>query len=140
MKIALLTLSSYVEKWIACQSLDNQIHVYGAQDRFKVNRKKHFSGHLVAGYACKPGFSPDGKFMSSGDSNGNVWVWDWKTCKVLKKFKAHTKVVVNTEWHPHETSKMATCSWDGVSFGCMDHAHTKSTRSRFIAHSLLGLV
>jgi hypothetical protein len=42
--------------------------------------------------------------MSSGDSNGNVWVWDWKTCKVLKKFKAH------------ETSKMATCSWDGVSF------------------------
>ncbi|SAM00838.1 hypothetical protein [Absidia glauca] len=102
------------KKWIACQSLDNQIHVYGAQDRFKVNRKKHFSGHLVAGYACKPGFSPDGKFMSSGDSNGNVWVWDWKTCKVLKKFKAHTKVVVNTEWHPHETSKMATCSWDGL--------------------------
>ncbi|CAO3578541.1 unnamed protein product [Absidia cylindrospora] len=100
-------------KWIACQSLDNQIYVYGARDRFKVNRKKHFAGHLVAGYACKPGFSPDGKFLSSGDSNGNVWVWDWKTCKLLKKFKAHNKVVVNTEWHPHETSKMATCSWDG---------------------------
>lgn len=100
---------------MACQSLDNQIVVYGAGERLKINRKKHFAGHLVAGYACKPGFSPDGKFLSSGDSNGNVWVWDWKTCKILKKFKAHNKVVVNTEWHPHETSKMATCSWDGVS-------------------------
>ncbi|KAI8384374.1 WD40-repeat-containing domain protein [Radiomyces spectabilis] len=100
-------------KWMACQSLDNQIVVYGARDRFRMNRKKRFAGHLVAGYACKPGFSPDGRFISSGDSNGNVWVWDWKTCKILKKFKAHDKVVMNTEWHPHETSKMATCSWDG---------------------------
>jgi pre-mRNA-processing factor 17 len=121
--------------------LDNQIHVYGAQDRFKVNRKKHFSGHLVAGYACKPGFSPDGKFLSSGDSNGNVWVWDWKTCKVLKKFKAHTKVVVNTEWHPHETSKMATCSWDGVRFYCtqLESLKTHSLSLWFLVHSLLGL-
>ncbi|KAI9300832.1 WD40-repeat-containing domain protein [Cunninghamella echinulata] len=101
------------KKWLACQSLDNQINVYGAGERLKINRKKHFAGHLIAGYACKPGFSPDGKFLSSGDSSGNVWVWDWKTCKILKKFKAHNKVVINTEWHPHETSKMATCSWDG---------------------------
>ncbi|KAI9322294.1 WD40-repeat-containing domain protein [Dichotomocladium elegans] len=101
-------------KWMACQSLDNQIVVYGARDRFRMNRKKRFAGHLVAGYACKPGFSPDGRFISSGDSNGNVWTWDWKTCRILKKFKAHDKVVMNTEWHPHETSKMATCSWDGL--------------------------
>ncbi|KAI7874289.1 WD40 repeat-like protein [Lichtheimia hyalospora FSU 10163] len=101
-------------KWLACQSLDNQIVVYGARDRFRMNRKKRFAGHLIAGYACKPGFSPDGRFISSGDSNGNVWTWDWKTCRILKKFKAHDKVVMNTEWHPHETSKMATCSWDGL--------------------------
>ncbi|OAD70602.1 hypothetical protein PHYBLDRAFT_126422 [Phycomyces blakesleeanus NRRL 1555(-)] len=101
------------KKWLACQSLDNQIVVYGARDRFRINRKKRFAGHLIAGYACKPGFSADGRFVSSGDSNGNVWVWDWKSCKILKKFKAHDKVVMNTEWHPHESSKMATCSWDG---------------------------
>ncbi|KAG0181549.1 hypothetical protein DFQ28_010177 [Apophysomyces sp. BC1034] len=100
-------------KWLACQSLDNQILIYGARDRFRMNRKKRFAGHLVAGYACKPGFSADGRFLSSGDSNGNVWTWDWKSCKILKKFKAHEKVVMNTEWHPHETSKMVTCSWDG---------------------------
>ncbi|KAI8073381.1 WD40-repeat-containing domain protein [Gongronella butleri] len=101
------------KKWLACTSLDNQILVYGAQGRFKSNTKKNFRGHMVAGYACKPGFSADGRFLSSGDASGNVWVWDWKTCKILKKFKAHNKVVMNTEWHPHETSKMATCSWDG---------------------------
>ncbi|ORX47137.1 WD40 repeat-like protein [Hesseltinella vesiculosa] len=100
-------------KWIACQSLDNQILIYGAQGRFKANTKKSFRGHMVAGYACKPGFSADGRFLSSGDASGNVFVWDWKTSKILKKFKAHNKVVMNTEWHPHETSKMATCSWDG---------------------------
>lgn len=103
-----------LDKWLACQSLDNQIVVYGARDRFRMNRKKRFAGHLIAGYACKPGFSPDGRFIYSGDSNGNVWTWDWKTCRILKKFKAHDKVVMNTEWHPHETSKMATCSWDGM--------------------------
>ncbi|CEG67989.1 hypothetical protein RMATCC62417_04328 [Rhizopus microsporus] len=102
------------KKWLACQSLDNQILIYGARDRFRINRRKRFAGHLIAGYACKPGFSPDGRFISSGDSNGNVWFWDWKTCKILKKMKAHDRVVMCTEWHPHETSKVATCSWDGL--------------------------
>ncbi|KND01868.1 uncharacterized protein SPPG_03658 [Spizellomyces punctatus DAOM BR117] len=102
------------KKWLACQSLDNQIVVYSAHDRFRMNRKKAFRGHLVAGYACQPSFSPDGRFVTSGDSEGRVWFWDWKTCKVLKKFKAHDKVVIGTEWHPHETSKLFTCSWDGT--------------------------
>ncbi|KAJ3036853.1 pre-mRNA-processing factor 17 [Rhizophlyctis rosea] len=101
-------------KWLACQSLDNQIVIYSARDRFRLNRKKLFKGHLVAGYACQPNFSPDGRFVMSGDSEGRMWFWDWKTCKVYKKFKAHDGVVVGCEWNPHETSKVATCSWDGT--------------------------
>jgi WD40 repeat protein len=31
-----------------------------------------------------------------------------------RKFKAHDNVVIGCEWHPHETSKVATCSWDGL--------------------------
>ncbi|KAI8607139.1 WD40-repeat-containing domain protein, partial [Chytriomyces sp. MP71] len=69
------------KKFIACQSLDNQILIYSAKDRFKLQRKKIFKGHLVAGYACKPNFSPDGRFLVSGDSEGKLWFWDWKTCK-----------------------------------------------------------
>lgn len=100
-------------KWLACQSLDNQIVIHSARDKFRCNRKKVFRGHLVAGYACEPGFSPDGRFISSGDGEGKLWFWDWKTCRVLKKFKAHDKVVIGHVWHPHETSKVFTCSWDG---------------------------
>ncbi|KAG0206763.1 hypothetical protein BGX28_001836 [Mortierella sp. GBA30] len=102
------------QKWLACQSLDNQIFVYGAKDRFRQNRKKLFTGHMVAGYACQPSFSPDGRYLSSGDSEGNLWVWDWKTCKVHKKFKAHNEVVIDCAWHPHETSLVATASWDST--------------------------
>lgn len=87
--------------------------MYSARDKFKLNRAKVFKGHLVAGYACVPGFSPDGRFVSSGDSEGKVWFWDWKTCKVLKKFQAHKSVVIGCEWNPNETSRVATCSWDG---------------------------
>ncbi|CAG8488801.1 8440_t:CDS:2 [Paraglomus brasilianum] len=72
------------KKWLACQSLDNQIVVYGAKDRFRLHRKKRFTGHLVAGYACQVNFSPDGRFIMSGDSEGNMCYWDWKTCKLLK--------------------------------------------------------
>ncbi|KAG0224591.1 WD40-repeat-containing domain protein [Mortierella sp. GBAus27b] len=102
------------QKWLACQSLDNQIFVYGAKDRFRQNRKKLFTGHMVAGYACQPSFSPDGRYISSGDSEGNLWIWDWKSCKVHKKFKAHNEVVIDCAWHPHETSLVATASWDST--------------------------
>ncbi|KAJ3292167.1 pre-mRNA-processing factor 17 [Rhizoclosmatium sp. JEL0117] len=102
------------KSWLACQSLDNQILIYSARDRFKLQRKKVFKGHLIAGYACQPGFSPDGRFIMSGDSEGRVWFWDWKTCKVYKKLKCHENVVMGCEWHPHESSKVATCSWDGT--------------------------
>ncbi|KAL1920910.1 uncharacterized protein VTP21DRAFT_11545 [Calcarisporiella thermophila] len=102
------------KKWLACQSLDNQILIYGAKDRFRMHRKKRFTGHLVAGYACQVNFSPDGRFLMSGDSSGQLWFWDWKSCRVLKKMKCHNQVLIGCEWHPHETSKVATCSWDGT--------------------------
>jgi pre-mRNA-processing factor 17 len=71
-------------KWFIAQSMDNQIMVYSTTDKFRQHKKKSFSGHLVAGYACQVGFSPDGRYVYSGDSNGNLWIWDWKSTKMLK--------------------------------------------------------
>ena len=65
------------DKWLLCQNLDNQITTYSASDRFKLNRKKTFKGHVVAGYACEPGVSPDGNYVMSGDTDGRLWFWDW---------------------------------------------------------------
>lgn len=100
-------------KWLATQSLDNTILVYSS-DSLRQNRKKIFKGHTVSGYACEVGFSPDGRFVSSGDGEGNLLFWDWKTSRLLKRIKAHKEVVISHAWLPHSTSRVVTGSWDGT--------------------------
>lgn len=100
-------------KWLGCQSMDNSITIFNT-NRFGLSRKKSFKGHLVAGYACEVTFSPDGSYVASGDANGNLYIWDWKTCKQYSKQTAHSNVCIGCVWHPLETSKLITCSWDGM--------------------------
>ncbi|KAJ2743633.1 hypothetical protein GGI20_003605 [Coemansia sp. BCRC 34301] len=102
------------QKWFVGQSMDNRIVVYSAGERIKPHKRKEFSGHLTAGFACQPSFSPDGKLLTSGDSEGQVWCWDWQTTRVMTRWKAHEKVAIATAWHPCESSRVATCSWDGT--------------------------
>ncbi|KAK0080553.1 hypothetical protein PV325_013758 [Microctonus aethiopoides] len=101
------------QKWLACQSMDNKIVIFSALNRFKMNRKKTFVGHMVAGYACGIDFSPDMSYLVSGDADGKCYVWDWKTTKLYKKWKAHDGVCISALWHPHEPSRLATAGWDG---------------------------
>jgi pre-mRNA-processing factor 17 len=100
-------------KWIACQMMDNKIQALMCMNRFKLSSKKVFTGHMVAGYSCSPDFSPDMSYLCSGDADGKVFIWDWKTCKLLNNFQAHENVCISTLWHPHETSKLLTAGWDG---------------------------
>ncbi|XP_034829962.1 pre-mRNA-processing factor 17 [Maniola hyperantus] len=101
-------------KWLACQSMDNKVVVFSALNRFKLNRKKTFAGHMVAGYACAVDFSPDMSYLVSGDADGKCYIWDWKTTKLYKKWKAHDGVCITSLWHPHEPSRLLTAGWDGV--------------------------
>nr|CAI5841974.1 unnamed protein product [Callosobruchus analis] len=101
-------------KWLACQSMDNKIVIFSAMNRFKINRKKTFTGHMVAGYACTLDYSPDMSYLVSGDADGKCYIWDWKTTKLYKKWKAHDNVCISVLWHPHEPSKLITAGWDGV--------------------------
>ena len=100
-------------KYVAYQSSDNQILVYGATDKFRQNRKKSYRGHNNAGHAIDIDCSPDGQFIASGDSAGFVCFWDWKTCKMYHKLKAGTQTVTCVKWHPQETSKLATAGMEG---------------------------
>ncbi|KAL4793220.1 WD40-repeat-containing domain protein [Aspergillus venezuelensis] len=103
-------------KYVAFQSGDNQIVVYGATDKFRQNRKKSFRGHNNAGYAIDISISPDGQFLASGDSAGYVCFWDWKTGKMYHKFLAGGKeggATTCLTWHPQETSKVVTGGLDG---------------------------
>ncbi|CAD6585834.1 MAG: hypothetical protein TREMPRED_004248 [Tremellales sp. Tagirdzhanova-0007] len=101
-------------KYFACQSLDNQILIYSADGSFRQNKKKRFAGHTIAGYACAIGFSPDGKYISSGTGGGDVVFWDFKTGKIAKRLRAHNQVVIDHVWLPNEHSKVITASWDGL--------------------------
>ncbi|OUS43392.1 hypothetical protein BE221DRAFT_194820 [Ostreococcus tauri] len=99
-------------KYIIGQSLDNQIVTYSVDERFRRNNKKRFGGHHNAGYACQPAFSTDDGTVVSGDGNGKLFFWDWKTSKIIKTIKAHDQVAIGVAWHPLKSSLVASCSWD----------------------------
>ncbi|ANB12632.1 Cdc40p [Sugiyamaella lignohabitans] len=99
-------------KHVAAQSMDNRILVFGATDRFKANRKKEFTGYNNPGFATEVSFSPDGRYLMSGDSEGFAFFWDWKTTAVRRKLKVHNSLVTCISAHPQETSKVATAGLD----------------------------
>ncbi|OAA37452.1 WD40 repeat-like-containing domain protein [Metarhizium rileyi] len=100
-------------KYVAYQSSDNQILVYGANDKFRQNRKKSYRGHNNAGLAIDLDCSPDGQFLASGDSGGFICFWDWKTCKMYHKIKTGNQAVTCVKWHPQESSKVVSAGLDG---------------------------
>jgi len=81
-----------------------------------INRKKTFRGHIAAGFACQPSFSPDGAWLASGDGEGGLWFWDWKSTKMIRKIpRAHDNgPAIGVAWHPLQPSWFASCGWDGL--------------------------
>jgi pre-mRNA-processing factor 17 len=102
------------QPYLVGQSMNNSIIVYQTSDLFVYQSKKRFFGHSNTGYAIRPGFSNDGKFLTSGSSDGSVFFWDWKSAKMYRSFKAHDGVCMGSVWQPLTTSRMATCGWDGL--------------------------
>eukprot|EP00602_Paraphysomonas_sp_CaronLab_P007649 CAMPEP_0185024920 /NCGR_PEP_ID=MMETSP1103-20130426/8081_1 /TAXON_ID=36769 /ORGANISM="Paraphysomonas bandaiensis, Strain Caron Lab Isolate" /LENGTH=589 /DNA_ID=CAMNT_0027558009 /DNA_START=42 /DNA_END=1811 /DNA_ORIENTATION=- len=99
----------------AGQSMDNSIVVYQCGEKVKQLRRRVFRGHSNSGYACQVGFSPNEKFLISGDAQGKLHVWDWKTTKPFRKFQAHDSgPCMGAIWHPLQPSWIATCGWDGL--------------------------
>lgn len=76
-------------KWWLGQSADNRIVTYSASETVRNNKKKTFSGHSSAGYACQIGVSHDGQYVYSGDGDGKLFIWSWKTKKV--RVRAHMR-------------------------------------------------
>ncbi|AET40269.1 Cdc40p Ecym_5528 [Eremothecium cymbalariae DBVPG len=103
--------------YFATQSMDNSIGVYSMKPKYKKHTKKIFKGHHSAGYGIRFDISPDGRYIASGDSMGRLFIWDWKTCRILKQFNAGTKdPLTNVAWNPQETSKVICSGNSGKIF------------------------
>uniref|UniRef100_A0AC35THF5 WD_REPEATS_REGION domain-containing protein n=1 Tax=Rhabditophanes sp. KR3021 TaxID=114890 RepID=A0AC35THF5_9BILA len=103
------------QNWIVGQSMDNRIVLFELiNDKLKFARKKNFRGHNTQGFPCTTDFSPDMSYLISGDGDGKIFVWNWKTHKLEAKWKAHEKQTMVSVWHPHETSRIITGGGDGV--------------------------
>ena len=106
-------LSSDGTTWLG-QNADNTIVSYSVTGpKVRQLKKKTFEGHASAGYAIDVGMSPDGQYVYSGDGEGRVFFWSWKSKKVVRTLSAHQQVCVGCRWHPTQSSTVATCSWDG---------------------------
>ncbi|CAF0857313.1 unnamed protein product [Adineta steineri] len=101
-------------RYLAFQSMDNQIRIMEPMANFRWKSKKVFKGHMVSGYACGLDFSPDMSYVISGDADGHLVIWDWKTTRVFEKIKAHDNVCIDAKWHWHEKSRVLTAGWDNV--------------------------
>lgn len=111
----LLTAAHHpTEDMLAFQSLDNRIQIYAPFQNSLSQRSKRFIGHATGGYACQIGFSPDGRFIYSGDARGHVIIWDWTSGAIVRRLEGHKQVCMGVQWNPNEQAKLATCSWDGT--------------------------
>ena len=79
-------------QFFGAQAMDNTVLIYSASDKFQLKKSKMFKGHRTAGYACEVGFSPDGKYVSSGNADGELFVWNWGSTNIVKHYKCHDKV------------------------------------------------
>lgn len=101
-------------KRLLCQSMDNKIQAFTCHNKFKLDNKKIFKGHMVAGYACVPDFSCDMSIVCSGDADGKIFFWSWSTTKIITTVKAHTSACISVMWHPHERQKLVSAGWDNL--------------------------
>lgn len=92
-----------------------QVITYASKEKFKLMKNKNFKGHNTAGYACQVNFSPDRRYVMSGDSEGRCFFWEWTNPnRIVRTIKAHDGVCIGCAWNPMESSKVATCGWDGL--------------------------
>ncbi|SCU85792.1 LAME_0D02828g1_1 [Lachancea meyersii CBS 8951] len=99
--------------YFAAQSMDNAIYTFSMKPKYKRHPKKKFEGHKCAGYGIGFTLSPDGRYICSGDTGGQIFIWDWKTTHLLKQLEVPDKKPISTlAWSPQETSKLV-CAGNG---------------------------
>ena len=103
----------YEHSFVA-QSNANYAVIFSARRPYKLNKYKRFEGHKVMGYRIGVDISPCGSLLCSGDANGRIFFYNYKTSKVLSAHSAYNRsACVGCKFNLGLSSCIATCSWDG---------------------------
>ncbi|OAY79133.1 WD repeat-containing protein 25 [Ananas comosus] len=95
------------------QSNGNYIAIFSARPPFKLDRYRRYEGHGVWGFPIKCNFSLDGRELTSGSSDGSIYLYDYKTARLLRKLKAFNEACIDVVYHPVKPNVIASCSWNG---------------------------
>ena len=99
---------------VAAQMQNKEIIVFNTESGFTIDRQRSFSGHIIDSFGCRITISPDGQFIASGDKTGALYIWNWKTTKLVKTFKLHNDVIIKAQWSPLDSSQIVTGSNDNT--------------------------
>ncbi|XP_044128668.1 WD repeat-containing protein 25 [Bufo gargarizans] len=101
------------ESAFAAQTNGNYIALFSTQRPYKMNKRRRYEGHKVEGFAVGCEFSPDGSFIVTGSSEGNVIFYNYHTTKLIRTLPSHGSACVGVSYHRVLPSLLATCYWDG---------------------------
>ncbi|KAK9047807.1 hypothetical protein SSX86_033231 [Deinandra increscens subsp. villosa] len=101
------------DPYFVAQSNGNYIAIFSSKPPFRLDKYKRYESHGVSGFPVKCNFSPDGKRLATGSSDGSIYLYDTKTCRLIKKIKAYEQTCVDVAFHPIISNIIASCSWNG---------------------------
>lgn len=92
-----------------------EILVINIDNELSIDSNKSFVGCQTDSYPSKLTISPDGKFITQGDINGRIYIWNWASAKLpLPPFKACDGVISKSIWSPNDPSQIVCSSYDNT--------------------------
>ncbi|KAL6660336.1 hypothetical protein ACP70R_001882 [Stipagrostis hirtigluma subsp. patula] len=101
------------EASFVAQSNGNYIAIFSARPPFKLNKYMRFEGHGVWGFPIKCNFSLSGRELASGSSDGCIYIYDYKSGRLLRKIEAFKDACTDVAYNPVMPNVIASCSWTG---------------------------
>lgn len=90
--------------------MDHKIYCYNV-GTYGVIPEQIYSGYNASFY-IKSSLSPDGKYLISGSSDENAYIWNLKYSNPIIKLTGHSAEVTCAVWSHLEQTLIATCSDD----------------------------
>ncbi|XP_018331822.1 protein lethal(2)denticleless [Agrilus planipennis] len=91
--------------------LDNNIYCYNV-GTYNTTPYMKYSGHENSTFYIKSSLSPNGRYLVSGSSDHNAYIWDVASSTPLIKLVGHQAEVTCVAWCPSYEIAIITCSDD----------------------------